>query len=208
MNLLFAAMVVLPGPFQILPAELEWAAVDRAYTQALEIRGGVNCAENDVRVRVDGMLPEGVDVTDSGRFTGVPRRTGIYPLLVRVRNTCGESMRRYNLVVTGAPVLVVPQEDIEFHYRKGGPSPGPQLVQVRSTWPGREYGIEKAGVPWLRAEAQSGRTPRNGAAVNCDLVEITADPGDLAAGVYQATLRLWTWQGANAPAIHVRLIVE
>ena len=99
-------------------------------------------------------------------------------------------------------------EKIEFHYKRGGPAPAPQWIQVRSTWPGREYGIQKAGVAWLRAVARSGRTPREGTAVNCDLVELMVDAADLAIGVYQATLRLWTWQGANAPEVQVLLKVE
>jgi hypothetical protein len=208
MNVLFAALMALPGPFQIGPAELPWAAVDHPYTQSLAIHGGTLCSENDLRIRVEGSLPEGVDLTDNGVFTGIPVRTGAYPILVRARNTCGETARRYTLIVTGAPVLVVPQDKIEFSYHRGGQAPAPQLIQVRSTWPGREYGIEKAGVHWLRATPRTGHTPRPGSAVDCDLVEVAADPADLAPGIYQATLRLWTWQGANAPVVQVRLKVE
>jgi hypothetical protein len=208
MKTLLALLLTTPGPFQIGPAELPWAAVDRSYNQVLTIRGGVLCADNDLRVRAEGALPEGLDLTSSGQFTGIPIRTGVYRFLVRAENVCDASVRPYTLVVTGAPLLLVGQEEIEFHYRRGGPPPPPQRIQVRSTWPGQEYGVEKAGVPWLRAVPRSGRTPRAGAAVECDLVEVVADPADMAAGEYQATLRLWTWQGANAPAVQVRLKVE
>ena len=209
MHALFAALAVFPGPFQIGPAELPWAAVDRPYTQSLTIRGGVHCAGgNDLRLRLDGNLPEGLDLTDSGQFTGTPARTGSYTFRVRASNTCGETARQYTLVVTGAPVLLVGQDRLELTYRRGGPAPEPRLLQVRGTWPGSEYSIEKAGVPWLRAAARDGRIPRLGAAVTCDLVEVTADPAGLAAGVYQATLRLYTRHGANAPAIQIRLKVE
>ncbi len=207
--LLAAALVVLPGPFQIGPADLPWAAVDRPYTESLSIRGGVNCANgNDLRIRVDGNLPEGLDLTDSGQFTGTPTRTGSYSFRVRARNACGETTRPYTLVVTGAPVLLVEQDKVELTYHRGGPPPEPRLIQVRGTWPGRQYGIEKAGVPWLHAVARDGRIPRIGTAITCDMVELTADPTDLAAGVYQATLRLYTWHGANSPAIQIRLKVE
>ena len=208
MKILLAALLTLPGPFQIGPAELPWAAVDRAYHQALSIRGGIGCSDNDLRVRAEGPLPEGLELTSTGQFTGTPVRTGVYRFLVRAENRCGATARPYTLVVTGAPLLLTPQDPIEFRYRRGGPAPAPQLFQVRSTWPGLEYGIEKAGVPWLRAVPRSGHTPRPGAAVECDLVEVTADPAELAPGEYHAKLRLWTWQGANAPVVTVQLKVE
>jgi len=208
MKMLLATLMALPGPFQIAPRELPWAALDRPYTQSLAVRGGVRCAENDLRVWTEGALPEGLELDVNGQFRGVPVRPGTYPFLVRAENTCGQSAWPYTLVVTGAPVLIVTGNQLEFHYRRGGPAPRPQSIQVRGTWPGLEYTIEKAGVPWLRTLAHAGRTPRPGAPLDCDLVEVMVDPSDLATGDYPATLRLGTWHGANEPEVKVRLKVD
>ena len=207
MVVLFALLAALPGPFQIGPAELPWAAVDRPYTQLLTVRGGVQCDNNDLHVRAEGRLPAGLELTSTGQFTGVPIQTGSYRIVVHAENTCGHSSRPLTLTVTGAPILAISKDAIDLHVRRGGAAPT-ALIQVRSTWPGLEYGIEKSPAPWLRAIPRFARTPRPGSALECDLVEIKAEPSDLASGVYQATLRFSTWQGANAPTVTVRLTVE
>jgi hypothetical protein len=204
---LLALMAALPGPFQIGPAELPWAAVDRAYTQALTVRGGDRCANNDLHVRAEGSLPAGLELTSTGQFTGVPVQTGTYRIVIQAENICGHSSRPLTLTVTGAPILTTSPDTINLRYRREGTASSAQ-IQVRSTWPGLEYSIEKSAAPWLRAIPRSARTPRPGSALECDLVELKVEASDLAPGVYSATLRFSTWQGANAPVVTVRLTVE
>jgi hypothetical protein len=97
---------------------------------------------------------------------------------------------------------------LEFHYRRGGAAPAIQPVLVDSTWPDLPYYIDRPDVPWLHAVSRTGRTPKHGAAVEADRVEIGVEPGTLAPGRYEARLRFWTWQGANAPTVSVRVDVE
>jgi hypothetical protein len=203
----FLALLALPGPYQISPAELPWAVVDRPYSQWLTVRGGVDCSDNNLHVRVEGELPAGLELTGTGQFTGTPTASGTYRLRIHAESICGRSSRTVTLVVTGAPLLRIQTDVVELRYRRGSAPPAAQ-IQIWSTWPGLEYSIEKSAAAWLRAVPRSGHTPRPGSALECDLVEVRAEATDLSPGVYEASLRFSAWQGVNAPVVRVRLRVE
>jgi hypothetical protein len=103
---------------------------------------------------------------------------------------------------------VVPEQTIEFRYRRGGAPPASQIIPVTATWPDLAYQADTHGTAWLRATPRTGRTPRPGAALEFDATGINADPAKLDAGVYEATVTFRAWQCTNTPAVRVRLVVE
>ena len=70
------------------------------------------------------------------------------------------------------------------------------------------YRVDGRACPWVRASPRRGRLPRTGAASEADAVEVSVSPEGLAAGVFETTLTLSTWQGVNAPTVNVRLVVD
>jgi len=147
-------------------------------------------------------------MTSLGQITGVPTRIGVYRFLVRAADACGVAVKPVGLVVMGAPILVLQAGALEFHYRRGDATPVSQSLLVNSTWPGLPYYFDRTDAPWLRAVPKAGRTPRPGAALESDRVDIDVEPGSLAPGKYQAQLRFWTWHGANAPVVTIHMVVE
>ncbi len=142
---------------RIHPAELPRAAVGKAYRPPdLRVTGGETCsANNPGLVLVAGALPEGLSLDLSGRFSGVPRKAGEFPFTLRASTRCLATEQRFRLVVTGAPVLKISSERLEFRYEAGGPVPAPQVVLVGADWPDLAYGI--ANVPaWLTVRACGG----------------------------------------------------
>jgi hypothetical protein len=211
-TLLFGASLLLPGSGAGLDfngEELPWAIVDQPYTSpSLVLEGAARCPVGDGSFTVQGALPPGLAMTGLGQFTGVPGTIGTYRISVRARDTCGGAVRPVTLVVTGAPILVVQTEALEFRCRRGGARPAPQSVLVSGTWPNTSYYIDRPEAPWLHAAPTSGRIPKTGAAVEADRVEISVEPGQLASGSYEAKLSFWTWRGVNVPTVRVRFVVE
>jgi hypothetical protein len=211
-SLCLLAGLLLPGAGSALEFSsdtLPRAVVDQPYTPpALLVYGAARCPAGDVTFTLDGALPPGLQLTALGQITGVPGKTGIYNFRVRAADSCTATVKPLSIVVAGAPILIVRATTLEFHYRRGGAAPVSQSVLVASTWPDLPYYFDRPDVLWLHAVSRSGRTPRPGAAVEADRVEISVEPGALTPGRYEARLRFWTWQGANAPSVSVRLDVE
>jgi hypothetical protein len=209
LGLLLSALPAFSQGLDFAPTELPWAVVDEAYSPPLlMIAGGKRCDPGDVSFTASGNVPEGLAITGMGQLEGVPRKAGTYHFQIRVANACSARVRDVMLIVTGAPILVVSVSILEFRYPRDGPAPEPQALLVRSTWPDLAYSIDSHDVAWLRATPTRGRVPRIGAAVDADRVKVTVERGSLVPGVYEAVLTFWTRQGANAPAVKVRLTIE
>jgi hypothetical protein len=156
---------------------------------------------------VEGWLPEGVELNGAGYFEGVPRREGVYPLVVEARNGCDVVRRALKLEVTGAPLFTLIPNEMTLRWRKGDPYPTASL-KVSATWPELAYAIDVEGATWLDARPLNGRTPYAGAALASDPVELVIDPSRLAPGTHRAVLRISAWQSANRPRVDVTLVVE
>jgi hypothetical protein len=208
----YVFMLLLPGSSFALDfsaPELPWAVVDQPYSPpSLVTYGAARCPAGDVSFRVEGNLPPGLSMTALGQIAGTPGQIGVYQFLVRAADSCSAVTKPMTIVVTGAPILVVPATTLAFHHRRGGGPPTPQSLLVSSNWPDLPYFIERLDAPWLRAAARSGRTPKPGAAFESDRVEVSVEPGSLAPGTYEGRLRFWTREGSHAPVVAVRLVIE
>ncbi len=99
---------------------------------------------------------------------------------------------RVRAILAQPPTAAVSTQVLRFTAESGGAVTAPQSVAVTASIPGVAFEIEPASpAPWLRITPEQGATPR--------LVEITADPSNLAPGAYNATLSIRT-PFANPPA--------
>jgi Putative Ig domain len=147
-------------------------------------------SRGDTSFTAENALPPGLAMTALGQITGVPGKTGTYRFLVRAADTCSAVVKPMSLVVTGAPMLVLRADSLEFRYRRGDAMPAPHAILVNGTWPGLAYYIDQS-VPWLHAVPRAGRIPKPGDSVESDRVEISVEPSQLAPGVYETKLIFW-----------------
>jgi Putative Ig domain len=209
LGLLISPSSAISQGLDFAPTDLPWAVIEKDYNPPpLAIKGGAHCEPADAVFTAASALPEGLSIRGSGQFEGVPRKTGTYHFRIRVEDSCSSKVREVQLFVTGAPILVVSVKTLEFRYSRGGPPPEPQALLVRGTWPGRAYSIDLHDAAWLRAIPTSGSVPRISGTLDADRVKVTVDSGSLAPGVYDGKLTFWTAQGANAPEVRVRLLIE
>jgi hypothetical protein len=190
-------------PVRIRTSELPWAIVGQPYQASFEIGLDGRCIGGGVELSLaEGELPRGLALRGDG-LAGIPAATGTFPFSVRAANGCGSVVRPLELVVTGKPILRATPGEIVFECQEGGPPPEPQTVLVASSWPGLPYTVRASQAPWLAYEPAAGRTPEPGAGFAADAVALRVDPAKLAPGVYHTILRVWVWQGANAPSVAV-----
>jgi hypothetical protein len=209
LGMVLSALPARSQGLDFTPTELPWAVVDEAYMPPpLVVRGGTRCYSGEANFTAASELPEGLAIDGVGQFSGVPRKTGTYRFRIRVADACSSKVRDMTLFVTGAPILVISVNVLDFRYTRGGPDPEPKALLVRGTWPDLPYSVDTHDVAWLRATPARGRVPRVGAAVDADRVAVSVAAGSLAPGVHEANLTFWTRQGASAPTVRVRLTVE
>lgn len=190
------------------PRELPWAIVDQTYIPPpLTVLGAAKCLDGDTNFTADG-LPPGLTITGTGQIEGVPQRTGTYRVAIRAANSCDTVVKPATLFVTGAPILLVSADTLEFHYRRGGPQPRAQTITVSGSWPNLDYSFGGKDAAWVRAAPRRGRTPRVDASVTADYVEVSVVPADLAPGTHETQMKVSTWLGVNAHTVTVRLVIE
>jgi hypothetical protein len=153
----------------------------------------------------EGTLPDGLAIRGHN-LLGTPRKTGTFRFAVRAANACAAEVRLLELVVTGKPILRAFPETLTVEYHIGQAAPAPLTVQVSSTWPNLPYAVE-TDAAWLTYRVRGGITPDPGSGFSSDVVSLEVNPKALAPGVYRASVRLATWQGANVPAVAVTLRV-
>ncbi|MDX1980078.1 MAG: putative Ig domain-containing protein [Bryobacteraceae bacterium] len=209
-----AVAAVLPmwagSGIDIRTASLPTAVVNHPYTPpALAVIGGGGCVPNNLSLSLAaGRLPEGIDLSPAGFFSGTPVREGVFAFTVRVANDCAAVEREFLLRVEGPALLRLDPRELVFCYRSGDPPPAPQTVQVSGTWPAQAYRIEPVDAPWLAARPLRGRTPPEGSAMRHDPVEVSVDGSGLRPGEYRGWLRVEAWEADNAPRIPVVLRVS
>jgi hypothetical protein len=156
---------------------------------------------------VGGGLPPGLTLSPAGFFSGEPLREGVYRFTVRAANACESMLREFVLRVDGPALLRVDPDGLSFCYRPGDPPPAAQVARVSANWDGLAYRVEVEGAPWLSARPLRGRTPREGAALQHDRVEVAVNPQGLRPGEYKGWLWVEAWEADNAPRIPVTLRV-
>lgn len=209
--LLFGLVVTALAPatdMEILTMALPWAIAGRNYAPPpLETRTSGRCPLGTVGYSVvAGVLPPGVQMSAAGYFSGVPLQTGRYSLIIRAANVCIWTARRFDLVVTGAPLLLVEPARIEIRVTAGERAP-PESVRVSGTWPGAAYRV-LADAPWIGATPELGRIPFAGGGLAADVVQVSVSGKDLPPGRYEGALRFTMAEAANAPLVTVVLVVE
>ncbi len=206
---LMLAVPVLRGEVvRFETAELPWAMLGAGYSATIETAVDGNCLiGNGIGLSVvEGELPNGLALRGES-ISGVPRTMGTYRFALRAANRCGTAVGRFELVVSGRPILRVVPEELVFEYRPGDAPPRPLDVLVASTWPGLPYRVSTGKIPWLEYDQTIGTIPDRGSPFSADRISVRVNPDKLEAGVYHATLAISAWQGANAPAIPVTLKV-
>ena len=190
----------------IRTSELPWAIVGATYHVRIET--GVNgvCPYGDVGLSLtDGTPPDGLEIRGD-YLEGIPRKTGIFHFSVRAANTCAWSVKAFELVVTGKPILRVFPEELSVERRAGQAGPAALTVEVSGTWPNLPYAVE-SDAAWLTHKVRAGMTPAQGSGLVSDVVSLEVDPKGLPPGTYHTAVRFSTWLGANSPVVAVTLKV-
>jgi hypothetical protein len=212
---LFTVALLLPirplrggGEMEFITVELPWAAVDKGYAPApFEVRSGGSCPLGGIGYAVvSGTLPQGLQLSRLGYFSGTASRVGTYVFTIRVSNGCSQTEKQFTLVVSAAPVLTIAPMHLIFIAAEGEGAPGQNLL-VSSTWPSLPYGIKVTDGEWLTALPEQGRTPGPVAIATGDSVRVRIDASRLKPGHYAATLMFSAWQAAPAAAVVVELAV-
>ena len=194
----------------ILPRQLPPAIIGKPYSAGpLITTGGEGCTSNFVSLKlVDGALPDGLELSTAGYFSGTTRREGVYRFVLRAANGCGVSDQRYAIEVTGAPIYVVTASHTEVSHQMGGPEPETIYLRVSGSNPGLAYEVSAPGYPWLRLRQRDGSVPGDGAGFDSDLIEVRLDVDTLWPGRYSVPITVGSWRSANHPAIQLQVEVR
>ncbi len=193
---------------QFRTTELPWAVIGAGYNTPIETAPDGNCITgNGISLSVaEGELPHGLSVRGEN-ITGTPLVMGTYHFAIRAASRCGAAVRKFELVVTGRPILRVTPEELVFECRSGEPAPKALDLLVASTWAGLPYTVSTGKTPWLEYAQTIGTTPDRNSPFSADRVSVHVNPDKLAPGEYHATIVVSAWQGANTPLIPVTLKV-
>ncbi|MEQ1946186.1 MAG: putative Ig domain-containing protein [Bryobacteraceae bacterium] len=212
-HLVLGLWLVLPIPLnaadiEFVTQELPWAIVDHPYNAPpFAVRTSGACPLGGVGYAVvAGKLPDGMELSRLGYFSGTPLKTGAFEFAVRVSNGCTWTARHFVLTVTGAPILTVSPARLSF-VSNGGEVPAAQKFRVSATWPRFSYSVS-SNVEWLKGIPEHGFTPRAMSAMAEDFVSVSVDVKGLSAGKYFGELAVSGWEILSAPVVHVELVVE
>ena len=209
--LVLAALSVLcarAADLEFVTAELPWAAATRGYAPApLETRAAGKCPAGGVGYAVvSGALPNGLKLSNSGQFSGIPTRTGTYHFTIRAFNGCTWTAHLFSLVVADVPTLAIAPPEVNLTWRAGATTPPAGVLHVSSTWPGLRYQIHVTG-DWLTVQQDHGFMVDRDAAVPSDTIALHVVPGERKPGQYEATVEISAWQAEPIRA-SVKLTVE
>lgn len=208
---LFALLVPVAPTTEIefVTDELPWAVAEKGYeAPPLEVRVSGSCPIGGVGYAVvSGSLPQGIQLSRLGYFSGAPLHTGEFAFTVRASDGCGWIGKQFKLVVTGAPLITVTPLGISFEC-KAGETPQEQQMRVSATWPRLAYRLTLSNAAWLTATPDHGATPRQGSAMADDIVHLRVDTTGLKPGHYTATVTVSSWQGLQPVEAGVALTVN
>jgi hypothetical protein len=194
---------------EFVTADLPWAIAEKGYeAPPLEVRVSGSCPIGGVGYGVvSGALPPGMQLSRLGYFSGTPLRTGEFIFTVRATNGCGWTGKRFTLVVTGAPVIIVTPLRISFEC-KAAETPAQQQMRVSATWPRLPYRMTVANAAWLTATPEHGATPREGSGMADDIVHLSVSTVGLKPGHYKASITVSSWQALQPVLVEVELKVN
>jgi len=207
--ILFALLVPGRTEIEFVTADLPWAIAEKGYeAPPLEVRVSGSCPIGGVGYAVvSGALPQGVQLSRLGYFSGAPLHTGDFSFTVRASDGCGWSEKQFALEVTGAPVITVTPMHISFSC-KAGENPPEQQIRVSATWPRLAYRLAASNAAWLTATPEHGSTPRQGSAMADDIVHLRVDATGLKPGHYPASINVSSWQVLEPRRVEIELTVN
>jgi hypothetical protein len=171
--------------------------------------GGDRCPLNHVGLEiVAGSLPDGLRLTSSGYFSGVPTGIGRHDFRLRATNGCGRIEQEFTLEVTAAPVLRVTPRSRLIEYKMQSSFNPPIYIRIDADRPGQAYAVYAPQYPWIRLVPRSGRVPANEGGLEGDLVEVQLDHANLWPGDYSIPIRVAAWQASNQPEAVLSLRVR
>jgi hypothetical protein len=206
---LLALFVPVTTEIEFVTVDLPWAIAEKGYeAPPLEVRVSGSCPHGGVGYAVaSGALPPGIQLSRLGYFSGAPMHTGEFTFTVRASDGCGWAGKQFTLVVTGAPVITVTPMRITFGC-KAGESPPEQQVRVSATWPRLAYRLINSNAAWLTATPEHGATPRQGSAMDNDLIHLRVDTTGIKPGHYSASVTVSSWQVLDPVSFEVELTVN
>lgn len=204
-------LVLLPaqaGEIDFVTDQLPWAVVDKGYAPPpLEVRVSGKCTSGGIGYAVvSGALPEGIQLSKLGYFSGNPLHKGSSEFIVRASNGCAWTGRRFSIVVAAAPVLTVTPAQAVFQWTASPEQRLEQTLHVSSTWPKLSYQVIVTGADWLKVIPENGfTTPENGDTIH---IRLTDAASHLKPGRYTGMITVSAWRALNPPAVAVELTVS
>jgi hypothetical protein len=189
--------------------QLPWAIKGEPYTAEVVTRVSGRCPISDVRLSViAGELPKGLDLFTYG-LEGTPLQMGTYHFTLEAANSCGTAIHQMRLLVTGRPILLVSPAHVVLDQTVGVENGPEDIVKVEASWPELAYSVMILNAaPWLSVSPAEGKTPGPDSAFTGDRVQLHAKAGNLAPGIYHATLKFYAKSSQNAPTVDVTLQVH
>lgn len=168
----------------VATAGLPDGSVGTAYNFVISASGG----QPPYLFNSAGALPPGLTLSPLGVLSGTPSQTGNFNLTINVTDTMGGTAARVLALRIGAsgvfPFSVNPQS-LSFTGVSGGEPTSPQTLTVGVTVAFTIAVDDGPGGPtpaWISVSPTSGTAPA--------LVSVTASPGSLAPGVYNARIHV------------------
>lgn len=193
------------GAVEIESVDLPRAIGGRQYSATIRTSVDGQCPVGNVGLFLaGGSLPPGLRITYDG-LAGVPTEMGTFRFSIGARNSCVNTTREFELLVTGRAILRAVPEHLEFTASVDSP-PVAQTVLISSTWPGLPYTLSTPEDSWLTLRQAEGTTPQPGAALAGDRATVAAIPMKLAPGIHHSRVIVSAWQ-ADSIAIDVTVIV-
>jgi hypothetical protein len=208
-SVLFALFVPPTTEIEFVTVDLPWAIAEKGYeAPPLEVRVSGSCPHGGVGYAiVSGELPPGIQLSRLGYFSGAPLHTGEFKFTVRASDGCGLARKEFNLVVTGAPMIMVKPTRIAF-VCKAEETPAEQQILISATWPRLAYQMTASNATWLTATPEHGSTPRLGSAMAYDIAHLRVDTTGLKPGHYTASITISSWQVLKPVRVDVELTVN
>lgn len=193
------------GVIEIESVDLPRAIQGLGYSAEIRTSVDGQCPSGNVGLFLaGGSLPRGLRTTDSG-LAGVPMEMGLFRFRIGARNMCASTIRGFELLVTGRPILLAIPDRVEFTVSPDA-QPAAQTVLISSTWPGLPYTLSTPDNSWLTLRQTEGITPEAGSAFLGDRATVTVIPTKLAPGIHHGRIILSAWR-ANPIAIEVTLTI-
>ncbi len=193
------------GAVEIESVDLPRATAGLVYSATIRTSVDGQCPSGNVGLFLSGgSLPRGLRLTYDG-LAGVPTEMGTFRFSIGARNSCVDTTRELELLVTGRPILRAVPEHLEFTASPDSP-PVTQTLLISSTWPGLAYSLSTPEDSWLTLRQAEGTTPEQGSAFTGDRATVTVLPLKLAPGIHHGRIIVSAWQ-ADPVTIEVTVTV-